>query len=46
MNYLDGDNYYVIGVVSYGVGCGMPQFPGVYMKVSAYLDWIVKEISN
>ncbi|XP_067652479.1 CLIP domain-containing serine protease B10-like [Haliotis asinina] len=28
------------GVVSYGVGCGLPHFPGVYMKVSSYADWI------
>ncbi|XP_067652476.1 trypsin eta-like [Haliotis asinina] len=28
------------GVVSYGVGCGLPLFPGVYMKVSSYADWI------
>jgi len=33
--------YQVIGVVSTGSGCGNPAFPGIYTKVSKYVDWIV-----
>jgi len=33
--------YQVIGVVSTGSGCGNPDFPGIYTKVSKYVDWIV-----
>jgi secreted trypsin-like serine protease len=32
--------YRLIGVVSWGIDCGDPDYPGVYARVSRYLDWI------
>lgn len=30
----------IVGVVASGVGCGLPEFPGIFTKVENYLDFI------
>ena len=32
--------YHLIGVVSWGYGCGYNGFPGVYARVTKVLDWM------
>ncbi|TKS83453.1 Enteropeptidase [Collichthys lucidus] len=39
---LDDGHWTVIGVTSFGIGCGLPQRPGVYARVSAFMSWIAE----
>ncbi|XP_012156805.2 serine protease snake-like [Ceratitis capitata] len=46
--YRDIGNFYhtlpyVVGITSYGIGCGTGT-PGVYTRVASYIDWIEKII--
>ena len=39
-------SYSQIGVVSWGKNCGAPQYPGVYARVTSFLDWIQEVQGN
>ncbi|XP_056905456.1 transmembrane protease serine 13a isoform X1 [Takifugu flavidus] len=36
----EGDRWYVVGITSWGSGCGQENKPGVYTRVSSVLSWI------
>lgn len=38
--------WYQMGIVSFGIGCGRRNVPGVYTRVSAYTDWIYATALN
>ncbi len=40
---LDG-TWQQVGIVSFGQGCALPDFPGVYARVGKYNDWVNKQI--
>jgi trypsin len=34
------DSGKVVGLISWGFGCAIKGYPGVYTKLSFYLDWM------
>lgn len=34
------ESYRLAGVVSFGVGCGSPDYASVYTRVASYIEWI------
>lgn len=32
--------FYIVGIVSSGKDCGTPGFPGIYTRLTSYLDWL------
>ncbi len=35
-----------VGIVSWGIGCGTDEFPGVYTRISEVKRWIINVMSS
>jgi len=40
---LKNGQYVVVGLVSWGIGCGDEGVPGIYTKVDNFYDWIKRQ---
>lgn len=39
--------YFVVGIVSFGMQpCGLESWPGIYTRVTHYIDWIVRNLED
>lgn len=36
--------WYQVGIVSFGIGCGRRNIPGVYTSVAKYEEWIEETV--
>jgi secreted trypsin-like serine protease len=41
-----GAHYELLGLVSWGKGCGRAGFPGVYTNISAIYDWLLDVLNQ
>ena len=40
LKIYDSHSFKFLGIVSWGYGCGRPNRPGVYTKISGYRKWL------
>ena len=41
----EGEELSVVGIVSWGLGCGRNGYPGVYTETSYFVDWVMETMA-
>jgi secreted trypsin-like serine protease len=43
---INSSTWHIAGITSYGYGCAKAENPGVYTRVSMFIDWIDEHINR
>ncbi|XP_060844575.1 transmembrane protease serine 9-like [Rhopalosiphum padi] len=43
---LNDGKWTQVGIVSWGIGCGKGQYPGVYTRVTSFMNWITRNLKT
>lgn len=46
MMFTKSRQWVLVGITSYGIGCALPGFAGVYTRIAAYQKWIASMTGN
>ncbi|CAN7975706.1 unnamed protein product [Ixodes persulcatus] len=46
LSQAEDGRFFIVGIISYGVGCAVDGRPAVYARVSTYAPWILRNIGK
>ncbi|XP_053594540.1 trypsin-1-like [Microplitis demolitor] len=46
LHVVEDKTYKIVGIVSWGEGCALPGYPGVYTRVNRYISWIERNTKD
>ncbi|XP_066972500.1 serine protease 30-like isoform X2 [Macrobrachium rosenbergii] len=46
MTVEENGRHVLVGITSFGIGCGIRGSPGVYTRVTAFLDWVLENTKD